>query len=590
MVEKTRENENHNTEEEQQQDIFDDRLDDLDMNITDDDQTPTPVNTTNMVFERLPKPYTATNKNGKPVEISLVQIYIDELLEETIIQKKVLGRIPVLEGGGGEDHISSQALFKRKHREASRELLANLANEIDLRDVVALVVVGVCGGVGGHAGGTGGIFVVAVGGGGGGIGWWYLWSQLVVLRDSEKLPEQSQPGNHEDEERYKNNIDRDGKESINGHEENKSEEEEEEDKQEDEEVKDYSNEVFCPRILRWLAAKSNIRIKEVDLFNPSNNAVVPSWIVPTEQELGMTSVITLGLIDTITDPTVELIKKELAGPTSIRREVRQGQPNVETLHDQPIEIHPGASSRGIASVVVDVSGRYADAAASHDDYVDAREKLNMFENTPFTGPSHPYIGLSHPYTGPSHPSSPLCSHCKYEECKDNQDKLFEKIEAIAKAVEKLKSERGVIPCKKVREPYTPTYVKEILCLMRARQVAYPEAYDATDRIMDLDFYKNFKDRYDDISKRALTLGGTGFYLLVFAFQWDEEMIKYVRGEMPNPHDKIWTKAKRILRVMNRDGIRYRAIEILLGEGKIKVYDCNLPPLDEAIFLPTCCHC
>ncbi|KAF3622164.1 putative universal stress protein A-like protein-like [Capsicum annuum] len=47
VVEKTRENENQNVEEEEQQDIFDDRLDDPDMNIPDDDQTPTPVDATN---------------------------------------------------------------------------------------------------------------------------------------------------------------------------------------------------------------------------------------------------------------------------------------------------------------------------------------------------------------------------------------------------------------------------------------------------------------------------------------------------------------------------------------------------------------
>ena len=47
VVEKTRENENQNVEEEEQQDIFGDRLDDLDMNILDDDQTPMPVDATN---------------------------------------------------------------------------------------------------------------------------------------------------------------------------------------------------------------------------------------------------------------------------------------------------------------------------------------------------------------------------------------------------------------------------------------------------------------------------------------------------------------------------------------------------------------
>ncbi|PHT69825.1 Nudix hydrolase 22, chloroplastic [Capsicum annuum] len=48
MVEKMRENENQNVEEEKE-DFFDDRLDDLDMNITDDDQTPIPVDATNTI-------------------------------------------------------------------------------------------------------------------------------------------------------------------------------------------------------------------------------------------------------------------------------------------------------------------------------------------------------------------------------------------------------------------------------------------------------------------------------------------------------------------------------------------------------------
>ncbi|KAF3616863.1 hypothetical protein FXO37_34907 [Capsicum annuum] len=137
---------------------------------------------------------------------------------------------------------------------------------------------------------------------------------------------------------------------------------------------------------------------------------VNPWIVPTEKESVMTSYITLGYIDTIADPTVELIKKELAGATTIRRAVRQGQPNVEAFHDQPTKPDSGASSGG----VIDVDGRHNDAATTRDDeHVDAQEKINMFENTPF-----------HPYTGPSYPSSPSCSRCECKECKDSQDKLF----------------------------------------------------------------------------------------------------------------------------------------------------------------------
>lgn len=101
--------------------------------------------------------------------------------------------------------------------------------------------------------------------------------------------------------------------------------------------------------------------------------------------------------------------------------------------------------------------------------------------------------------------------------------------------------------------------------------------------MDLNFYRNLIDRYDYISKLALTPGGKAFHSLLSRFQWDEEIIKYVRGERSNPHGKRWIEAKRILGVMNVDGVHYWVVEILLKEEKIKVYDCNLPALDKVDF-------
>ncbi|PHU25198.1 Protein SHI RELATED SEQUENCE 8 [Capsicum chinense] len=45
-------------------------------------------------------------------------------------------------------------------------------------------------------------------------------------------------------------------------------------------------------------------------------------------------------------------------------------------------------------------------------------------------------------------------------------------------------------------------------LEEGRQLAYPDAYDAANRIMDLNFYNNFKDRYADLYKQA-DFGGPG---------------------------------------------------------------------------------
>ncbi|KAM3205915.1 hypothetical protein P3L10_029325 [Capsicum annuum] len=336
--------------------------------------------------------------------------------------------------------------------------------------------------------------------------------------------------------------------------------------------KAYPDKVSHPRILRWLAATkcSKKYIKEADLFNTLDNV--------------------MGAVDTKEDPTVNIIKKKLAGETSIRRAVRQGQPNVEALHNQPqTATDLCASSVGLAGGVVCNGGSHPDAAASHDyEHVGAQQKINTFENSPCTGPhSHPYTDFSHLYSGPSHPSSPSYCQCKCKVCKDEEAKLLKKLEAIAEAVEELKSGKGVIPSNEVREPCTPkvavrrkrrkirqilsvlksakittrlalrvvefqrplkkvdifaalgkkkkkelekfmkmkvqteytmhsfaakdfknmtnmhvryedNYVDEILCLMRGRQLAYPDAYDTADRIMKLNFYNNFKDSKDKI--------------------------------------------------------------------------------------------
>ncbi|KAF3645637.1 putative cycloartenol synthase-like [Capsicum annuum] len=124
-------------------------------------------------------------------------------------------------------------------------------------------------------------------------------------------------------------------------------------------------------------------------FTDYPDKVVHPWIVPTIDELGMAFFLTLGLVDTKEDPTVEVIKKELDGATSIRRAVRQGQSNVQAFHDKTqTATDPGASSGGVAGEVVCDGGSHpaAASAASHDyEHVGAQQKINMFKNTPCTG-------------------------------------------------------------------------------------------------------------------------------------------------------------------------------------------------------------
>ena len=73
--------------------------------------------------------------------------------------------------------------------------------------------------------------------------------------------------------------------------------------------------------------------------------------------------------------------------------------------------------------------------------------------------------------------------------------------------------------------------------MRKRQLTYREAYDTVDRIMDLDFCKKLKDRYDQLNGEASALG-VGLDFLVPTLVLDEEQtLRYVRGDRPNPQGK-----------------------------------------------------
>ncbi|KAF3656295.1 putative 2-oxoglutarate-dependent dioxygenase AOP1.2-like [Capsicum annuum] len=74
----TDQNENQNIEEEEKQDIFDDRLDNLDMNISDDDQTPTPVDATNTMGSSSQSTQSGNLQDGKTdflLEFSYWKIY-----------------------------------------------------------------------------------------------------------------------------------------------------------------------------------------------------------------------------------------------------------------------------------------------------------------------------------------------------------------------------------------------------------------------------------------------------------------------------------------------------------------------------------
>ncbi|KAH0650762.1 hypothetical protein KY289_031003 [Solanum tuberosum] len=136
----------------------------------------------------------------------------------------------------------------------------------------------------------------------------------------------------------------------------------------------------------------------------------------------MSFFLTLEIIDTKSDPTVNLIKKELAGATTIKREA-------------PI------ASGDVDDVAIDVGVDIGDTCAkSGGEHVDDVGGI--------------YGGFTHfsGHTTSFAPSSSSCSACKCEECKNKEAQLIstgenvkKSLDALTSAVKELIYKRGVIP-------------------------------------------------------------------------------------------------------------------------------------------------
>ena len=61
------------------------------------------------------------------------------------------------------------------------------------------------------------------------------------------------------------------------------------------------------------------------------------------------------------------------------------------------------------------------------------------------------------------------------------------------------------------------------------------------------------------------------------------MINYVRGIRPYPGGIDWIGAKRVLTIMNLNKTHFVTPEILLHEGHMNVYDCQLMVWNMPIF-------
>ncbi|KAH0729654.1 hypothetical protein KY289_000842 [Solanum tuberosum] len=322
----------------------------------------------------------------------------------------------------------------------------------------------------------------------------------------------------------------------------------------------------CPRILRWLRSKTKTAKNILDLYNPPHDAVVHPWLVPTEKELQMPYLITLGLVEALFDPVVDRVKMELTGARTIKRDRVVNELVVfDGVDDRGIDVGAGVGQDQGAISCRRCSGFLCEKCKKQDEdsimYLQTLSRLSM--NLKKRGGGVKVI----PSTNVRNPYTPQAKRRKKSFIKAIQN-LKKKIlgelpMAVGEEVLEFKhvnvykrvtiAEKNKLVdltrAKELRAQYdmhcfsgedfkTMTsmdiwwedwYVDEIISLMRERHVRYPEYYDSTVRILDLNFYFNFKLRYDKMSEEATTVGGRSFTQLINEFEWDEDMINYVRG-------------------------------------------------------------
>ncbi|KAH0781474.1 hypothetical protein KY290_001072 [Solanum tuberosum] len=299
-------------------------------------------------------------------------------------------------------------------------------------------------------------------------------------------------------------------------------------------------EISCPTILRWLRSKTKTAKNILDLYNPPHDAVVHPWLVPTEKELQMAYLITLGLVETLFDPVVDRVKMELTGARTIKRD--------RVVNE--LVVFDGVDGRGI-----DVG-----AGVGQDQGAISCRRCSRFLCEKGWAKVIPSTNVWNPYT----PQAKRRKKSFIKAIQNLKKKIFGELPmAVGEEVLEFKhvnvykrvtiAEKNKLVdltrAKELRAQYgmhffsgedfrTMTsmdiwwedwYVDEIISLMRERHVRYPEYYDSTDRILDLNFYFNFKLRYDKMSEEATTVGGRSFTQLINEFEWDEDMINYVRG-------------------------------------------------------------
>ncbi|PHU03229.1 hypothetical protein BC332_28480 [Capsicum chinense] len=177
----------------------------------------------------------------------------------------------------------------------------------------------------------------------------------------------------------------------------------------------YQEGVFCPRILRWLSAKTYKNVKFLDLFNPLKDANVHSSLVPINQELKMSFFLTLRSIQTLLDPMViNRIKMELVGATAITRKI---------ILEGGLIVVDGAVSGGSGATIDANDASLTIFMANHYEY----------DHTGYTD-----------FASPSE-----CSACKCQDCRAKHDVVINAMNELTISIKELTSKRSLIPSKKI---------------------------------------------------------------------------------------------------------------------------------------------
>ncbi|KAG5605099.1 hypothetical protein H5410_026591 [Solanum commersonii] len=109
-------------------------------------------------------------------------------------------------------------------------------------------------------------------------------------------------------------------------------------------------------------------------------------------------------------------------------------------------------------------------------------------------------------------------------------------------------------------------------------------FNYQDLVSMTDPYFLFECKYNNLREKSLVDGAPPMHEALTSFEMDGDILKYCKGEMPFPYGRKWNRAKRIYTVMNIKNTHFIALEFLMENGLIQVYDCNIHMCDEPTFL------